>query len=60
MDEQQDFDDACWAQQHFDERRQREDEAIARCRTYSTESQAEYAHFLRETIEFWNRISSTR
>jgi hypothetical protein len=60
MDEQEDFDAACWAQQEQDERRQRESEAIARCRPIAEQFRRDCAQFERDTRDFEKRISVTR
>jgi hypothetical protein len=54
VDEQEDFDAACWAQQEFDERRRREDEAIARCRPLAEQFKRDCAEWEQESIA-WNK-----
>jgi hypothetical protein len=57
MDEQQDYDDACWAQQEFDERRRREDEALARCRHLTEKFKRDNAVFEHETAAWHKRMT---
>lgn len=57
MDEQDDYDAACWAQAELEERRQREDEAIARCRPLAKQFERDIAQFEHDIEEHQNRRS---
>lgn len=58
MDEQEDFDAACWAEQEQTERRQAEDAALVRHALLLTASRAELEDFIRETEAFHKRLKT--
>jgi hypothetical protein len=56
MDEQEDFDAACWAQQEQDERREREDRLLARHRVLLDEFRRDNAAYEKQRDEFHQRM----